>query len=90
MLIKSDLKLRLKFAIKVCQKLTKDFWTGVVGFYLDGVSFTHKMNPFDQARPPRALVWTKPGQRLHFGFTAKGSHEGTGGSVVYFMATKKG
>ena len=85
-LTKSDLKLRLKFARKVRWKLPKDFWTGDVGFYLDGASFIHKMNPFDQARAPRAMVWRKPGQGLDFGFTAKGSHEGTGGSVAHFMA----
>ena len=85
-LTKSDLKLRLKFARKVRRKLPKDFWTGGVRFYLDGASFTHKMNPFDQARAPRAMVWRKPGQGLDFGFTAKGSHEGTGGSVAHFMA----
>ena len=85
-LTKSDLKLRLKFFRKVRRKLRKDFWTGCVGFYLDGASFTHKMNPFDQARAPRAMMWRKPGQGLDFGFTAKGSHEGTGGSVAHFMA----
>ena len=40
------------------------------------------MNLFD----PRAMVWRKPGQGLGFGFTAKGSHEATGGSVSHFMA----
>ena len=85
-LIKSNLKLRLKFARKVRWKLPKDFWTGGVGFYLDGASFTHKMNPFDQARAPRAMVWRKHGQGLDFGFTAKGSDKETGGSVAHFMA----
>ena len=56
LLTKSDLKLRLKFARKVRRKLPKDFWTEGVGFYLDGASFTRKMNPFDQARAPRAMV----------------------------------
>ena len=32
------------------------------------------------------MVWIKPGQRLDFGFTAKGSHKRTGGSVTRFMA----
>ena len=32
------------------------------------------------------MVWIKPGQRLDFGFTAKGSHKRRGGSVVRFMA----
>ena len=44
------------------------------------------MNPFDQVRAPRAMVWRKPGQGLDFGFTAKGSHEGTGGNVAHFIA----
>ena len=44
------------------------------------------MNPFDQTRASRAMVWRKPGQGLDFGFTAKGSHEGTRGSVAHFMA----
>ena len=61
-LTKSDLKLRLKFARKVRRKLPKNFWTGGVGFYFDRASFTHKMNPFDQARALRAMVWRKPGQ----------------------------
>ena len=85
-LTKSDLKLRLKFSGKVHRKLPKDFWTGGVGFYLDGESFTHKMNPFEQARAPRAKVWRKPGQGLGFRFTATRRHGGTGGSVAHFMA----
>ena len=79
--------MRLKFARKIRRKLPKDFWTKDVEFYLDGASFTHKMNPFDQARAPRAMAWRKPGQGLDFGFTAKGRHEGTGGSVAHFMET---
>ena len=85
-LTESDLKQRLKFARAVRRKLPNNFWTEGVGFYLDGASFTHKTNPFDQARAPRAMVWRKPEQGLDFGFTAKGSHEGTGASVAHFMA----
>ena len=44
------------------------------------------MNPFDQTRAPRAMVWRKPGQGLDFGFTAKGGHEGTGESVTHIVA----
>ena len=43
------------------------------------------MNPFDQTRAPRAMVWRKPGQGLDFGFTAKESHEGTGESVAHIV-----
>ena len=51
-LTKNDLKLRLKFAKKVRRRLSANFWEEGVGFYLDGASFTHKVNPFDQARAP--------------------------------------
>ena len=52
---------------------------------MDGASFTHKMNPFDQARAPRIMVWRKSGRGLYFNFIGKGSHQGTGRSV-HFMA----
>ena len=55
-LTRSDLKLRLKFAQKVCWKLPKDFWTGGVRFNLGRASFTDKIIPFDQTRAPRAMV----------------------------------
>ena len=42
----NDLKLRLKFAWKVRRKPSANFWEEGI-FYLDGASFTHKMNPFD-------------------------------------------
>ena len=83
---KKTLKLRLKFAQKDRCKLPANFWEERAGFYLDGASFTHKMNPFDQARAPRAMASRKPGQGFDFGFTGKGSHEGTGGTVAHFMA----
>ena len=85
-LTKNDLKLRLKFARKVRRKLSANFWEEGVGFHLDGASFTHKMNPSDQARAPRAMAWRKPGQGFDFGSTGKGSHESTGGNVSNFMA----
>ena len=80
-LTKNDLKWRLKFAWKVRRKLSGNFWEEGVGFYLDGVSFTHKMNP------PRALAWGKPGQGLDFSFTGKRSHKSIGGNIAHFMAT---
>ena len=46
---KNKLKQTLKFARKVRRKLYVNFWEGV-RFCLDGASFTHKMNPFNQAR----------------------------------------
>ena len=86
MLTKNDVKLRLRIARKVRWKLRKDFETGGVGFYLDRASFTHEMNPFDQARAPRAIVWRKRRQRLNFDFDQNGSHQRPRGSVAQFMA----
>ena len=82
----NDLKLRLKFSRKIRRKLPANFWEEGVGFYLDEASFTHKMNPVDQVRAPRAMAWRKPGQGFDFGFTGKECHEGTGGTVAHFMA----
>ena len=85
-LTKNDLQLRLKFARKARGTLLANFWEEGVEFYLDGASFTYKMNPFDQARAPRAMAWRKSRQGFDFGFTGKGRHEGTGGNIAQFMA----
>ena len=86
MLNKSDLNLRLKLAQKVRSKLPNDIWIGCIGFYLDGGTFTCKINPFYEARAPRAMVWRKPGQGLDFGFTRRGSQEETGWRGEQFSA----
>ena len=72
--------------LKVCSKLPGNLWEEGIQFYLDRASFTHKMNPFDQARAPRAMAWKNPGQRFDFGFNGKGNHEGTEGTVAHFIA----
>ena len=85
-LSKKDCTERLRFARKVNTLLKPSFWTEEgISFYLDGASFTHKTNPFDQARAPGKKTWRRKNDglsRLHVG---KGSHEGTGGSVAHFM-----
>ena len=86
LLTKNDLKLRLQFARKVKRKLGPNFWKQGVSFYLDGVSFTHKFNPADQARAPKTIAWRRPNEGLKYKCTAKGSHEGTGGKVAHFFA----
>ena len=53
-----------------------------MAFYVDGVSFTHKRRPMDQAKAPRGRVWRKKSEGLKRGCTAKGSKEGTGGNLV--------
>ena len=86
LLTKKDLKLRLAFARKVKRKLNPNFWKSGIAFYLDGVGFTHKYNPADQARAQKTMVWRRANEGLKSNCTAKGSHEGTGGKVVHFIA----
>lgn len=86
LLTKKDLRLRMAFARKVKRVLNPDFWKSGISFYLDGASFVHKYNPFDQAKAPKTMAWRRPGEGLKLNCTAKGSHEGTGGRVAHFMA----
>ena len=83
-LLRKDLKCRLKFARKIKRLVDPSLWTSGISFYLDGVGFTHKTNPFDQAMSPRSMMWRKPQDGLCFQKTSKGSHEGSGGKVAHF------
>eukprot|EP00794_Sanderia_malayensis_P002718 gene2718-3143_t len=84
-LSRKDLKLRYEFAKKVCRSLTPSIWTDHVAFYLDGVGFTHKVNPHDQSLAPRTMSWRKPSDGLSYNQTAKGSHAGSGGRTANFL-----
>ena len=53
---------------------------------MDGANFTHKINPFDQVRAPRAIGRRKLRQGFDFSFTGKGIHEGTEGNIAHIMA----
>ena len=86
LLTRKDLKIRLAFARKVKRILNPEFWKCGISFYLDRVSFTHKLNPSDQARAPRTMAWRRPGEGLMFKRTAKSNHEGTGAKVAHFVA----
>ena len=86
LLTQKDLKVRLAFARKVRRKLNPNIWTHGICFYLDGVSFTHKYNPSDQARAPKTTAWRRRNEGLKYKCTTKGSHEGTGGKVAHFIA----
>ena len=78
LLTQKDLKVRLAFARKVRRKLNPNIWKHGICFYLDGVSFTHKYNPSDQARAPKTMAWRRRNEGLKYKCTTKGSHEGTG------------
>ena len=41
---------RVKFARKVLTRLTSEFWTKGVSFYLDEVGFVHETNPSEHGR----------------------------------------
>ena len=86
LLTQKDLKVRLAFARKVRRKLNPNIWKHGICFYLDGVSFTHKYNPSDQARAPKTMAWRRRNEGLKYKCTTKGSHEGTGGKVAHFIA----
>ena len=70
---KTDLKLGLKFVLKILQDLNKNlnFCEEDVGFSLDGASVTHKMNDSDQDRAPGAIAWRKSGPGFDFTLTAQ-------------------
>ena len=86
LLTQKDLKVRLAFARKARRKLNPNIWKHGICFYLDGVSFSHKYNPSDQARAPKTMAWRRRNEGLKYKCTTKGSHEGTGGKVVHFIA----
>ena len=85
LLSNSDKKLRLKYArdAKNILKECPNFYTHHVSFYLDGLSFVHKYNPFNVATQPKSRVWRKRGEGLNI--TAKGSKELAGGRQLHVM-----
>ena len=77
-----DLALRIKFAKYMQREYPKDVWQNKIAFYLDGVSFYHKINPTDQARAPQGRIWRKKCEGLNRGCTGKGAKVGSGGRVM--------
>ena len=86
LLTQKDLRLRLKFARKAKKlPVEEKLWTEGIAFYLDGVGFQDKYNPFDEARSTKTMAWRKRDEGLKPNCTAKGSHVGSGGKVAHFM-----
>ena len=82
---RGDLKARLNFALRIKRDGNQDnLWQREIAFYLDGVGFTHKYNPSDQAQTPRTMTWSRPQDGLDFERTTRESHEGVGGRVAHF------
>lgn len=82
LLSEADCKKRLKFAKQMKSQYPPEVWKDHIAFYVDGVSFTYKRRPKEQALAPRGRVWRKKSEGLARGCTAKGSKEGTGGKLV--------
>lgn len=84
-LSKTDIRKRYKFAKSMKKDFASEVWTKEIALYLDGVSFTHKTNPADEAKSPKGRIWRRANEGLDRGCTAKGSHEGSGGKLVKMM-----
>ena len=84
-LTRKDLNIRYKFAKKVGKLLAPTVWKDGIAFYLDGVGFTHKVNPRNQSLAPRTMAWRRPRDGLSYNQTAKGSHEGSGVRTANFL-----
>ena len=82
---RKDTKIHLRYARKVERLLPNDFWTNGISFYLNGTSFMHKCNPYDQAKSRRSMVWWKKCEGLKLGCTCKGKKAGTGGRMAHFI-----
>lgn len=81
-LTQADKKRRLAWC-KQHLKTPPTFWTTGVAFYLDGVSFQHKLHPMAAHCAPGSRAWLKKEEKLLV--TGKGSHEGSGGRSLRFL-----
>ncbi|XP_066912838.1 uncharacterized protein [Clytia hemisphaerica] len=82
---KTDLKKRMQFARDSKKNLPEDFWTNGISFYLDGVAWAHKTNPYEYAKTNRTRTWRLRSEGLSIYCTAKGKKEGVGGRVAKFF-----
>ena len=66
-----DLKETLNFSRKIKGILKKNIWTEVISFYLDGVGYQHKYNPFDEGKSVKSMIWRQRSEDLDSLCTAK-------------------
>ena len=52
-----DLNKRLKFSRNIKGIFKKNIWTEGILFYLDGVGYQHKYDPFDEAKLFKSMTW---------------------------------
>ena len=73
-LLKQKDKLKRKKNLKkVKSSFPSLFWKEGFGFHFDGVSFSHKTNPLNEARSIDTMAWRKPKKGLTL--SSKGKKE---------------
>ena len=82
LLTQADKRKRTKYAREVI-KYDIGFWRHQIIFYLDGVGFAHKLNPYAEARAAGTMQWRKPKEGLSR--TTKAKKEGSGGNMANFF-----
>ena len=80
-----DLKKRLKFSRSIKEISKKNIWTEGISFYLDGLCYQLKCNPFDEAKSVESMTWQQRSDGLYPLCTAKHSHTGSGGRILHFI-----
>ena len=63
----------------------ENLWKDGIAFYLDGVSFQHKYDLYNEAQSTKTMAWRKRDEGFKPNCTTKGSHVGSGGKVAHFM-----
>ena len=71
LLTENNLKLPMKFAKDIRKYYDDVLWSSGICFYLDANHFIHTINPMDQAKAPKSLVWRKKNEGLIKGCTSK-------------------
>ena len=79
------MKQGLKFSRKIKRTFKKNIWTEGILFYLNGVGYQHKYNPFDKAKSVKSMTWRQRSEGLDPLCTEKGSHTGSGGRIARFI-----
>ena len=82
-LLRSDLKKRLKFARKCKRILQPSFYRRGISMYLDGVGFEWKSNPCKSTPGTRTMGWRRRSEGLDLNQTSKGKKEGKTNAHFY-------
>ena len=79
------MKKQKKFANHILKILPKHFSTESVSLYFDGVGFTQKINPAEEAQSTPTMAWREPQEGLSRTTKGKMKKEGSGGRMAHFF-----